>query len=90
MAGYGCQERTLAKRQCLCFNEVIAGKSMAAKQYFFEDFRPGQRFPGAPHTLDETAFRLFAQMTGVRTRCTTTPSTPRPRVSVLRLPMDYC
>lgn len=37
---------------------------MAAEQYFYEDFRPGQRFPGTPHTLDEDAFRLFAQMTG--------------------------
>ena len=37
---------------------------MKIEQYFFEDVRPGQRFPGTPHTLDEAAFRLFAQMTG--------------------------
>jgi acyl dehydratase len=43
---------------------LIAGESLAAEQYFFEDFRPGQRFPGRPHTLDEAAFRMFAQMTG--------------------------
>src|SRR5262249_2387250 len=40
-----------------------AGNSRVA-QYFFEDFQPGQRFPGTPRTLDEAAFRLFAQMTG--------------------------
>lgn len=37
---------------------------MAVKQYFFEDFWTGQRFPGTPHALDEATFRLFAQMTG--------------------------
>jgi acyl dehydratase len=35
-----------------------------AAQYWFEDFTPGRRFPGTPHVLDDTAFRLFAQMTG--------------------------
>jgi len=37
---------------------------VVAEQYFFEDFRSGQRFRGRVHTLDEISFRLFAQMTG--------------------------
>jgi acyl dehydratase len=35
-----------------------------AEQYFFEDFHPGQRFPGSPHLLDADAFGLFAKLTG--------------------------
>ena len=37
---------------------------VAAAQYWFEDFTPGRKFPGTAHALDDTAFRLFAQMTG--------------------------
>jgi len=37
---------------------------MLVTQYWFEDFTPGRRFPGTAHTLDDTAFKLFAQMTG--------------------------
>jgi 3-hydroxybutyryl-CoA dehydratase len=33
-------------------------------QLFFEDFEPGQVYLGAPHILDDGAFRLFAQLTG--------------------------
>ena len=42
----------------------MTGSTLAVEQYFFEDFHPGQRFPGTPHVLDEAAFRLFAKMTG--------------------------
>jgi len=35
---------------------------MAVAQYWYEDFTPGRRFPGTAHVLDDTAFRLFAQM----------------------------
>src|SRR4030095_15928418 len=40
------------------------GFFVATQQYFFEDFQSGQRFRGRAHTLDETGFRLFAQITG--------------------------
>jgi len=38
--------------------------SITADQYFFEDFRPGRRFPGGVHVIDEETIGLFARMTG--------------------------
>lgn len=35
-----------------------------ASQLYFEDFAPGQVYPGQSRKLDEEAFRLFAQVTG--------------------------
>jgi 3-hydroxybutyryl-CoA dehydratase len=37
---------------------------MSAAQLFFEDFAAGQMFTGQQRTLDETAFGLFAKLTG--------------------------
>ena len=34
------------------------------QQLYFEDFTPGQVYPGQRRTLDETAFRKFAELTG--------------------------
>lgn len=35
-----------------------------AEQLYFEDLAPGQVYPGQTRTLNEEAFRLFAQVTG--------------------------
>jgi acyl dehydratase len=40
----------------------MTGNSPA--QLFFEDFQAGQRYPGQTRTLDATAFRAFADLTG--------------------------
>ena len=37
---------------------------MKTEQLYFEDFAPGQIYPGQRRTLDENAFRSFAQLTG--------------------------
>ena len=37
---------------------------MRVEQLWFEDFTPGRRFPGMGHTLGQSAFMQFAEMTG--------------------------
>lgn len=36
----------------------------AGSQLYFEDFQPGQIYPGQARTLDEEAFTLFSRVTG--------------------------
>ncbi len=37
---------------------------VTSEQYYFEDFRVGDRFEGATHTIIEEDYQLFAKLTG--------------------------